>query len=203
MRLLDRYITTAIVKTFISTVLVFCFMYILIDITSQLDEFIDRKVPIEVLLKYYLSFFPVIIVQTSSFACLIAVLFTFSNLNTHNEIVAMRASGLSFWRITKPAIFFGLIISFVMFWMNERFVPESNLATKEIRNEHMILEVDRLKKKKEKIHNLTFYGMKNRLYFVDSFIPSTTELEGITIIEYDNQSIKQKIVALRGQHSDV
>ena len=140
MRILDRYITKSVIKIFTFTILTFCFLYVLIDITSQLDEFIDRKVPIDILVHYYISYFPIILSQPiSSVACLIAVLFTFSNLNTSNEIVAMRSSGLNFWQITRPAIMFGLIISVLVFWVNERLVPQATEVTQQIRNENMVL----------------------------------------------------------------
>jgi lipopolysaccharide export system permease protein len=200
MRLLDRYITHSIIRIFLSTVLVFCLLYIVIDITSNLDEFIDRKVAVPILVKYYLSFFPIILVQTSSIACLISTLFTFSHLNNSNEVIVMRSSGLNFWQITKPALFFGIIISIFVLFLTERFVPKAMETTKQIRNQNMILEVDRLIKSMGKIQNLTFYGLKNRLYYIDAFIASKNELEGITIIEYDEtQNIKQKITALRGK----
>jgi len=200
MRILDRYIAKSIITIFTFTILMFCFLYILIDMTSQLDEFIDRKVPISILIEYYIAYFPIILSQPiSSVACLIAVLFTFSNLSTNNEVVAMRSSGLNFWQITKPAIMFGLVISMLVFWVNERLVPQATEITNQIRNENMILLVDRIRKKKEKIKNLTFYGLKNRLYFIDTFDPDTNELRGITIIEHDQQqNMKQKIVAYKG-----
>ena len=200
MRILDRYITKSVFTIFTFTILTFCFLYILIDMTTQLDEFIDRKVPIKILVEYYIAYFPIILSQPiSSVSCLIAVLFTFSNLNNNNEIIAMRASGLNFWQITKPAIMFGLIVSMLVFWVNERLVPEATRITNEIRTDNMILAVDRIRKKKEKIKNLTFYGLQNRLYFIDTFDPDISELKGITIIENDEQqNIQQKIVALRG-----
>jgi len=200
MRILDRYITKSIISIFTVTILTFCFLYILIDMTSQLDEFIDRKVPISILVEYYIAYFPIILSQPiSSVACLIAVLFTFSTLSTNNEVIAMRSSGLNFWQITKPAIMFGLVISMLVFWVNERLVPQATEVTNQIRNENMVLLVDRIRKKKEKIKNLTFYGLKNRLYFIDTFDPDTNELRGITIIEYDQQrNIKQKINAYKG-----
>ncbi len=199
MRLLDNYINKSIFKVFLTTVFIFFFMYLLIDVTSQLDEFIDRKVPFSILVQYYVSFFPVIIVQTSSIACLISVLLTFSSLGHNNEILAMRSTGLNFWQITKPALLFALLISCVVFYLNERYVPEAIQTTNQIRNNHMVLEVDRMLKKKEKIKNLTLYGLKNRLYFIDTLDPQNNELHGITIIEHDeSQNVTQKIVALKG-----
>ena len=199
MRIIDRHICRSLITIFLSSVLVFCFLYILIDITSNLDEIIDRKVPLAILSKYYLSFFPIILVQTSSIACLISVLFTFSRLNNNNEIIALRTSGLNFWQITKPALAFGILVSVLVFWMNERFVPQAATSSTQIRNENIILEADRLKKNKATVKNLTFYGLKNRLYFVDSFNPNTHECEGITIITHDEQqNVQEKIVAYKG-----
>ena len=199
MRILDRHINTSIVRNFLSAVLIFLFLYILIDITSNLDEIISRKVPWHVLIQYYLSFLPVIIVQTSPIASLISVLLTFSSLHNQNEIIAMRASGQNFWQITRPAICLSIVVAAVVFWLNECYVPLSMQESKQIRNENMILEVDRLKKNKENIENLTFYGLQNRLYYVESFNPNTYELSGVTIIERDeNQNIVEKAVALKG-----
>jgi lipopolysaccharide export system permease protein len=199
MRILDRHINRSIIKTFILTVFMFTVLYIVIDVTAQLDEFIDRKVPLSILIKYYLLYIPVILLQTSSFACLISVLLTFSSLNNSNEITVMRASGLDFWRITKPAIFFSLLVSVFVFWLGESYVPRAMQETRQIREENMVLTIDRHNKKMEKIKNLTFYGLKNRLYFVDTFDPDSSTLEGITIIELDDkQNIKEKTVAYKG-----
>ncbi|MBF0522702.1 MAG: LptF/LptG family permease [Candidatus Omnitrophica bacterium] len=199
MRILDRYITKSIITIFIATVLIFCFLYILIDVTSNLDEYINHKVPIQILVEFYLLTIPLMLVQTSSIACLIAVLFTFGRLNNANEVIAMRSSGMNFWQITKPAIIFGLLVSMTIFWVNEKCVTKAQALSEKIRNENIILETDRIKKQQEKITNLTFYGLKNRLYFVDTFDQHKSELYGITIVEYDEkQNMAQKIVALKG-----
>ncbi len=198
MRILDNYILRSVGRIFFSTIFIFSFLYILIDVASNLNEIIDRQVPMDILMEYYLSFFPVIIVQTSPMACLIAALLTYSYLSNNNEIIAMRAGGLNFWRITRPALFFGLFVSCVIFAVNERFVPQATVSSEKIRNENIILEVDSRRKQKQKIENLTFYGLKNRLYFIDTFDPNTYEMSGLTVIEQDKQqNINQKIVALK------
>ena len=184
--------------------MIFCLLYILIDITSNLDEIIDRKVPIKILIQYYACFLPVIFVQTCGVACLIAALFTYSNLNNNNEIIALRSSGLNFWQITKPAIWFGLIVCTFVFWVNEKLVPQAASQTRKIRNENFILKADQDKKRKADIKNLTFYGLNNRLYFIDTFDPNTYKLQGITIVGYDNkQNILEKILAFNGEWTGI
>ncbi|MCK5215220.1 MAG: LptF/LptG family permease [Candidatus Omnitrophica bacterium] len=199
MRIIDRYVTKSIILIFISTIFIFSMMVVLIDSAVNLDEFIDRKVPVEILVQYYLAYIPTVLVQTSSLGCLIAVLFTFTNLNSQNEVIVLRSAGMNFWQITKPALCFGLLISCAIFLVNEKYIPLAESRIRAIKNENMILEVDRKKKKQSKIKNLTFYGLKNRLYFIDSFDPNSFDIEGITIIEYDKQqNIKEKTHAFKG-----
>jgi len=204
MRILDKYIFSNLIKVFLATVLIFCLLYVMIDITTNLDELIDRKVPILMLVKYYGYFLPIIFVQISSIAGLICALLTFSALNSTNEVIAMRSCGLNFWQITKPALIFGIILSVLVLWMGERLVPKAATITDKIKNEHLTSEKKMAWKKRDVIKNLTFYGLRNRLYFVSSYSTQDNELEGITIIEYDeNQNIQQKIVALTGKWTGI
>jgi lipopolysaccharide export system permease protein len=200
MRIIDRYITKSLVSIFMSMIVTFAFLYILIDVFTNMEDFIEKKVSMNIILDYYSSFLPIILVNTSPVACLIATLFTYSQLNSNNEIIALRASGMNFWRLTRPAICFGLIVSAGIFMINERFVPQSTLISKEIRDTQITVTiVDKAQQAKPKIKNLTFYGLKNRLYFVDTFNPNNFEIEGITIVGQDeNQNIKEKVVAFKG-----
>ena len=204
MRILDRYILRTTLIVFLATVAVFCLLFVLIDSASNLDEFIDQSIPVDILIRYYLSYLPLIISQTAPMACLIAVLLTFSNLNSHNEVIALRASGMNFWQITKPALCFAVIIAALIFLVNERLIPDAEEHTRQLRMEHIHTSPEKNKKKQPPINNLTFYGLKNRLYFIDTFDPNTYELTGITIIEYDtSQNITQKIVALNGKWTGI
>ena len=203
MRIVDRYLLSLIVKIFLSTILIFCFLYILIDMAANLDEFIKQKVPLAVLLNYYKAFVPIILAQTSPIACLIACLLAFSHANSANEIIVLRSGGLGFWQITKPALCFGLLVSVLIFWINERFVPQATSASEAIHEEAMILPSD-AKRKKEVITDLTFYGLKNRLFYIDRYDPSDNTLSGITLIgQDDHQEIKEKIVALNGKWTGI
>lgn len=204
MRILDRYILKDIIGIFLGTVVTFAFLFILIDTFANLEDFIEKKVPMDVIVQYYISFLPVVAVNTSTMACLIAVLFTYSQLNSNNEIVAARASGLNFWQITRPALIFALIVSAFVFLVNERFVPQSSLINEQIRDSQIKITAAQKGKGRPLIHNLTFYGMKNRLFFVDVFDPNTNEISGVTIIGHDkNQNLIEKILAAKGKWTGI
>ncbi len=199
MRILDRYILRSIASIFIGSVVMFAFLFILIDTFGNLQDFIEKHVTWKIILQYYLSLLPMVLVNTATMACLIATLFTYSSLNSTNEIIAVRASGLNFWKITRPALIFALLVCALVFLANERFVPQSSLVNEEIRQNYIKITISDKSKGHQIIRNLTFYGLKNRLFFIDSFDPNTNELSGITIIGHDqNQNLREKIVALKG-----
>src|ERR1019366_8702497 len=135
--------------------------FILIDMFGNLQDFIEKSVGLNVIAQYYISFLPSIVVQTSTMACLISVLFTYSSLNAHNEIIAIRASGMNFWQITRPALVFAIFVSALVFLVNEKFVPQSSMVNQEIRDTQIKVPTYLKGKGKPVINNLTFYGLKN------------------------------------------
>jgi lipopolysaccharide export system permease protein len=107
-------------------------MYVIIDVLSRLEDILKLQIHISLLIQFYVTNLPIMFVQVAPFACLLSTLSTFSRLNHNNELIAMRASGLSIFYITKTAILFGIMISLLVFWINDRFAPQAMLLTKEI-----------------------------------------------------------------------
>ncbi|RJP28171.1 MAG: YjgP/YjgQ family permease [Candidatus Omnitrophota bacterium] len=204
MRILDRYILKSVVGIFIGCTLTFLFLYVVVDIFSHLDDFLKMKVGLSVLIKYYLSFLPIIFVQVTPISCLLSTLYTFSKLNTSNELIAMRSAGMSIFQITKTVVLFGAIISMLVFWVNDKFVPNASATTEAIKED---MEKSNPKKstetKQEDITNLSMYGLRNRLFFIKRFSVATNTMFGITILEQDQkQNIVKKIVASKGVYEN-
>lgn len=202
MRILDRYILKSVLGMFFSCLFTFLFLYIIVDVFSHLDEILKQGVDLEALLQYYLSYLPIIFVQVTPISCLLSTLYTFSKFNRDNEIVAMRASGLSIPQITRAVIIFGIIMSGLVFWTNDNLVPQSLTLTKKIR-ENMESGARKLKEKEEVITDLYMYGLKNRLFSINKFIVATNTMEDIIILEHDKkQNLDKKIVADKGIYAD-
>jgi lipopolysaccharide export system permease protein len=202
MRILDRYILKSVLSIFFTCIFIFLFLYVIIDILSHLEDILRQQVNFLLLMQYYLSYLPIMFVQVAPFACLLSTLYTFGSLNQNNEIIAMRSSGLSIFQITKTVIIFGLIVSLFVFWVNDRFVPPSLAFTQKIK-EQMESGTKKTKQKEEVIYNLSMYGSRNRLFFINKFVPSQSTMEGITILEHDeHQNLTKKIVANKGIYED-
>ncbi len=202
MRILDRYIFKSVLSIFSLCLSIFLSLYIIIDIFSYLEDILKQHVGINTLVRYYIIYMPVIFVQVAPFCCLLATLYTFARLNRDNEIIAMRSSGLNIFDITKTIIIFGFMISMVVFWVNDRFVPHALVLNQKIKYQMDTRPKKGQEKEKETITNLSMYGLRNRLFFVNKFSPSINTMEGIIILEQDeNQNITRKIVANKGVYS--
>lgn len=203
MLILDRYIFKSLITIFISCIFLFLFLYVVIDILSRLDDILKHKTHFTVLIQYYLWYLPVMFTQIAPFACLLSTLYTFSKLNHTNEIIAMRASGLSIFYITKTALIFGALISLLVFLVNDRLMPHAMNITQSIKTQMEEGTKKRQDKKHEIVSNLSMYGLKNRLFFISKFHTDTNTMEGITILEQDeNQNLTRKIVARKGIYQD-
>jgi len=203
MRILDRYILKSIIYIFFSCIFVFLFLYIVIDLLSNLDEILRHQATLALLARYYISYLPIMFVQVSPFACLLSTVYTFGKLNHNNEIIAMRSSGLSIFAIARNALIFGFLISLTVFWVSDRLVPISIIENQKIKIQIEEGATKSKTKKIESIANLTLYGLRNRLFFISKFSPSTKTMEGITILEQDeNQNLTKKIIATRGVYQD-
>lgn len=203
MRIIDRYILKSVVTTFLACMITFLFLYVIIDVFANLDDILKQKVGLETLLQYYAAFLPIIFVQVTPISCLLATLYTFGKLNRDNEIIALRSSGLSIFQITKTVIIFGLITSVFVFWVNDRFVPRSIGLTEKIKLRMSKTQQKTQGKQFDVVTNLSMYGLRNRLFFINSFYSATSTMEGIIILEHDErQNITKKIVANKGVYSN-
>ncbi len=202
MKILDRYITKPIIFSFLGCLAVFISLYVISDILSKLDEILKNHANLLFLSQYYLANFPRIFTETSPIAMLLSTIYTFGRFNHDNELIAMRASGLSLWQISFPVFIIGLILSIAVFFVNEKFIPEA--ASK---SEKMRLAIEGKDKdsgaRGQIIHNLTFYGLGNKLFFINSFSAKTAAMEGINILEHDNhQNLTAKVFAKQGTYRE-
>lgn len=65
-------------------------------------------------------------------ASLVAVVTTYGRMAADNEVLALRATGVHFFRIVVPGILFGLTVSLLLLVANDRYVPKASQAVKSL-----------------------------------------------------------------------
>ena len=132
MRIVSSYILREFIAYLFYCILAFIAIYILVDTVEHIDNFIDSGLQIKLVLLYYALYLPFIIVLTMPVAMLIATMFSLGRLVGDNEITAMKASGISIYRILLPSYVFALFTGLVTMVFSEIVVPRTNLYREDI-----------------------------------------------------------------------
>ena len=200
MKILDRYTLRTFLAPMIWCLTIFVGLYLIIDLLGHLDEILRNRVPLNVLALYYSTMVPLILVQIAPFSCLMATLYALGNLNRNQEVMAMRASGVSPWTITRPLLCMGLLMSAVVLLVNETVVPKAAVLTDAIKSEYIEKISPGQARKPHKIlrtiQHLAAYGQEQSLLYAKEFDPAEKTMHEIVILQHGSDlRVKRKITA--------
>src|SRR5690349_5083456 len=125
MRILTRLVTGQFIKLFLIGVLATPPLFILGDFTEKLDRFKAQGLTTADMMHGYVYRLPEFMVWAFPVAALIAAVFTVHSMTAHREIVAAKAGGISFRRLTLPIIAAAAVLAAAAVGLTE-VVPRSN-----------------------------------------------------------------------------
>jgi len=121
MTVLDRYITRQILRFFGATLALVTVIYIIADFFDKVDNLINTGLPFHKAAFYFLSRIP--IEQLIPASTLLSVMLVFGLMNKHNEIIALKAGGVSIYRLLKVPFVMGVLFSLVLLLLSEILLP--------------------------------------------------------------------------------
>ena len=137
MRLLDRYLLRELLVPLGCCLCGFVLLWVSSDLFLNLGEFQRKGLGARDIAEYYLVVVPDFIVLVLPLALLLALLYTLTNHARHHEITAIRAAGVSLWRLSVPYFGVGLLASLALFAANEFWAPTADEQAKEILKRHL------------------------------------------------------------------
>lgn len=180
MTILTKYLLREFSKVFFYSLAVALSLYLIIDLFERLDTFITHRASLWTTSQYFLFKFPYIVFQITPMAVLLATFITLGNLSRNFEIVALKANGVSLFRLVAPILVSTLTISIAAFFGNELISPYTNRKVQTIFNE--------IKEKKGKYlfkqHQIWYRG-KGVIYNIKFFSPQEDTLQGVTLYFFD------------------
>lgn len=123
----DRYIIFRLFTITIFVLMVLIFIFIVIDFSEHSEEFTDRGATFaEIFGVYYLNYIPEIIRLIIPVAVFIACLFLTGQMAERLEIIALKAAGISLYRLLVPYLVVGFLITGVMSYVDGFLIPDAN-----------------------------------------------------------------------------
>jgi lipopolysaccharide export system permease protein len=130
MKTLHRYVSFELLKVFAIALGLFIFV-ILMDRASSIAEMVlGQGVSIFDFLSVLAKATPAFLGITIPMAFVLAVLIVFMQMSANNELIALKACGVSLRDLSKPVLIFGLLFSALSFASLMFLVPKSNVAMK-------------------------------------------------------------------------
>jgi len=134
--LLDRYIIRAFFNIFWIVLVALLGVFTIADFVEKIDNFVDAQASLSTVLLFYWYSIPYFIDTALPMCMLLATVISLGNLNKQYEIAAMRASGVSLWRLAAPLLALGVVLTIFQFLFQNFVVMPFNHNQKEItRNE--------------------------------------------------------------------
>lgn len=126
LKILDKYIIRKFLGTFFFTILLMNLIFITIDTSEKIEQFINSNASLkEIIFNYYINFIILFTNILSNLILFISVVFFTSKLSNKSEIVPIFSAGISYNRFLKPYLISCVFFSILFFTMNAYIVPRS------------------------------------------------------------------------------
>lgn len=133
-RILDEYVVREFLSLFFMVLTGFVLLIIVFTFFELIGDIIRNHIPLITVGDYLINLTPSMLYQIAPLAVLIAVLVTFGVLNRNSEIIAMKATGISLYRLVVPIVSISAILAVSLFLFDQYYLPQANRRQEALRN---------------------------------------------------------------------
>ena len=124
MRLIDRFVGRELIVNVLFAIAVLSLVLVVGNIFRKLlPLLVNHDVPIEFLITFIAYVLPFSLIFTIPWGLLTAILLVFGRLSADNELIALRANGVSVTRVCLPLAFLSVISTVICLWLNVDVAP--------------------------------------------------------------------------------
>jgi LPS export ABC transporter permease LptG/LPS export ABC transporter permease LptF len=124
--ILDDYVMREYITNLALILAAFSSLFIIFTFFELIGDIIRNRTPLVTVGDYLLNLIPYIIYNVTPLCSLVAVLITFGALNRSSELTAMKATGISLYRVVAPVLVIALLISCALFAFDDLYLPAAN-----------------------------------------------------------------------------
>ena len=177
---LERYIIHNHVGPFFFSLSLITFIFIMDFILRYIDLFLNKGVKFTIVLQTFALSLGHMFALIIPMAVLPATLMTFGSLASENEITAMKASGISLWRMILPGFVMASLLTCGMIVYNNRVLPESNHKLL-----NLLIDINKKKPTVEIKENVFIDAFEGYNIYVQRKNDKTGEIGDVQIFESD------------------
>lgn len=124
--ILDEYVMGNFLRNFALVLGALVVLFIIFTFFELIGDILRYRTPLTIVGEYLLNLIPFILNSIMPLCSLVAVLITFGALNRTSELTAMKATGISLYRIIAPVLVIATVLSALLFVFDESYLPDAN-----------------------------------------------------------------------------
>ena len=124
--ILDEYAMGSFLRNFALVLSALTVLFLIFTFFELIGDIIKYRTPLVTVGDYLLNLIPFILYNVTPLCSLVAVLITFGALSRSSEITAMKATGVSLYRIVTPVLLVAAILAVLLFAFDESYLPAAN-----------------------------------------------------------------------------
>src|SRR5262245_21092350 len=180
--ILDRYLVREYLVLMGIGLAVAATLFVVIDLLQTLDRFIRIKPPLLYVFEHFLYRVPAALHDGLPVVKLVAPLFLFLAFARFHELTAMKAAGMSLYRVAMPVLLVGLGVAVVSGLFQEIVLPKLNELGDEVDRVKIRGQLPRHLQSRERLWLRT---SDSRFYRIELLAPGTGDMYGMTVLEVD------------------
>jgi len=199
-RILDEYVIREFLSTFFMVLTGFVMLMLVFTFFELVGDILRNHIHLVTVGEYLVNLTPSMLYQISPLAVLIAALVTFGVLNRNSEIIAMKATGISLYRLVVPIVSIAAVLAVSLFLFDQFYLPQANRTQEALRN---IIKGKPPQTVLHPEHNWIFGqprpGEPGRIFYYQFFDPDRNEFANLSIFEFNPStfSLTRRIFASR------
>ena len=176
------------------------------DIQDDLPDYLKWGASLKDIVQYYLVLIPSFMPIVLPVALLLSVLLGVGNLHRRNEILAMRANGLSLFQVSRWVLIAGMVVAAINYFLHISWVPLSMERSRELRHEWQFETENKEKSENEigLIPHLTYYNHRDgRIWVMNRFSQYTLQGYGVSFYRLNEKGKEvERILAKEAVYDD-
>jgi LPS export ABC transporter permease LptG/LPS export ABC transporter permease LptF len=198
---IDRDLLRLCLGFFALVLVAVCAIYVVVDLSQTIEHVHRNSVAAGVVITYYFFELPQIVHDILPLAFLIAFLGTAAVLERNNETTALKASGVSLFRVARPLLLLGAGLGVALLLLDESVVQRSNRASQQLRDVIRGRKVARSYRATDRLW--LFLPDGRTLVNFLQFDPDTGTLVRPSIYRFDDQlNLRARYMADRAVYQD-
>jgi LPS export ABC transporter permease LptG/LPS export ABC transporter permease LptF len=124
--ILDEYVMGAFLRNFAIVLFSMVGLFLIFTFFELIGDIVRYRTPLVTVGDYLLNLIPFILYNVTPLCSLVAVLITFGTFSRTSELTAMKATGVSLYRVVAPVLIVAAVLSALLFAFAESYLPGAN-----------------------------------------------------------------------------